>query len=57
MKPGITGLWQINGRSEITDFDRIVDMDMEYINTWSISGDIKIILKTVAAVITGRGAM
>lgn len=56
MKPGITGLWQISGRNEITDFDEIVDMDMEYINTWTISGDIKIIFKTVGAVITGRGA-
>ena len=56
MKPGITGLWQISGRNEITNFDEIVDMDMEYINTWTISEDIKIILKTVGAVITGRGA-
>lgn len=56
MKPGLTGLWQAYGRSDITDFDQIVDMDMEYINTWTIAGDIKILLHTVGAVFTGRGA-
>ncbi len=56
MKPGITGLWQAYGRGEITDFDKIVDMDMEYINTWSISGDIKIILNTIPVVLSGKGA-
>lgn len=56
MKPGITGLWQAYGRSDIKDFDKVVDMDMEYINTWSIAGDIKIICRTVVSVITGQGA-
>ncbi|MBQ7583991.1 MAG: sugar transferase [Lachnospiraceae bacterium] len=56
MKPGITGLWQAYGRGEIKNFDDVVDMDMEYINTWSIGGDIKILLRTVVVVLTGRGA-
>ncbi len=54
--PGITGLWQISGRSDITDFDEIVKMDLEYIDSWSIGLDIKILLKTVIAVFTGKGA-
>lgn len=47
IKPGITGMWQVNGRSNITNFDDIVEMDVEYIDNWSLMSDIKIILKTV----------
>lgn len=47
VKPGITGLWQISGRSNITDFDEVVRLDNEYINNWTLGLDIKIILKTV----------
>jgi len=57
IKPGITGLWQVSGRSEITDFEEVVELDKEYINTWSIGQDIKILLKTVGVIIKGRGAM
>ena len=56
IKPGVTGLWQISGRSEITDFDEVVRLDREYIENWSIWLDIKIILKTIVAVITRKGA-
>ena len=47
IKPGITGMWQISGRSEITDFNEVVKLDNEYINNFSISLDIKIIFKTI----------
>ena len=46
IKPGITGMWQVNGRSKIDNFDDIVEMDVEYIDNWSLMSDIKIILKT-----------
>ena len=56
MTPGITGLWQISGRSEIKDFDDVVRLDMEYIDDWNIMKDIKILIKTVVIVVKGRGA-
>ena len=56
MKPGITGLWQISGRSDIKDFDEVVKLDMQYIDNWSLLEDMKIILKTVRVVFTGRGS-
>ena len=56
-KPGITGLWQVSGRSEITDFEEIVNLDREYIRNWSIGNDIKILLKTVKVVLRGEGSM
>lgn len=56
-KPGVTGMWQVNGRSEITDFEKVVELDTQYINNWSIGLDIKIIFKTIWAVIKGKGAM
>lgn len=56
MTPGLTGLWQISGRSSIKDFDEVVRLDMEYIDNWNISKDIKILLLTVKSVLTGRGA-
>ncbi len=55
MKPGLTCIWQANGRSRV-DFDEWMRMDMEYIDNWSISRDIKIILKTIPAVLFARGA-
>lgn len=54
-KPGITGLWQVNGRSRVA-FDEMVRLDIRYARTWSIWGDIKILLKTPAAVFSGDGA-
>lgn len=55
-KPGITGEWQANGRSSITDFEDIVQMDIAYQQKWSVSYDIKLILKTVLAVANSHGA-
>ncbi len=56
MTPGLTGLWQVSGRSDITDFEDVVRLDMEYIDGWSIWKDVKILLLTVKMVVTGRGA-
>ncbi len=56
-KPGLTGMWQVSGRSEITDFEEVVKLDTEYINNWSIGLDIRILLKTVKAVLKKDGAM
>lgn len=50
IKPGITGMWQVSGRSNIKDFDEVVRLDVEYIDNWNIFMDIKIIFKTVAVV-------
>ncbi|MGD0277573.1 MAG: sugar transferase [Syntrophales bacterium] len=54
-KPGITGLWQVNGRSATT-FDEMVRLDLEYIENWSLWRDIRILFKTPYAVLSGRGA-
>jgi lipopolysaccharide/colanic/teichoic acid biosynthesis glycosyltransferase len=54
-KPGITGLWQVNGRSSAT-FDEMVRLDLQYIRHWSLLLDLKIIVKTPFAVLNGRGA-
>lgn len=56
IKPGLTGLWQVSGRSSITDFDEIVKLDCEYIDNWNLRQDFKIILRTVWVVLFGRGA-
>ena len=56
-KPGITGLWQVSGRSEIRDFDTVVRLDREYIENWSLKRDIYILFKTVWVVLTRKGAM
>ena len=50
IKPGITGMWQVSGRSDITDFEEVVRLDKEYIENWDIGLDIKILLKTVMVV-------
>ena len=55
-RPGLTGMWQVSGRSDITDFEEIVRLDVEYINNWSVALDIKILIKTVLAVFTESGA-
>lgn len=56
MRPGITGMWQVSGRSDITDFEEVVSLDKEYIEKWSLSLDIKIMFKTVFAVLAKKGA-
>lgn len=56
IKPGLTGLWQVSGRSDITDFNEVVKLDLQYIDTWSLTSDIRILLMTVWVVIMGKGA-
>lgn len=56
-KPGITGMWQVSGRSEITDFEEVVRLDTNYINNWSMGLDLKILWKTVGVVLKRAGAM
>jgi exopolysaccharide biosynthesis polyprenyl glycosylphosphotransferase len=55
MKPGITCIWQVSGRNNI-DFDRWMELDLQYIDEWSLWGDIRICLRTIPAVLTARGA-
>jgi len=55
VKPGITCLWQINGRNDISDFSDWVKLDLEYIDNWSLGLDFQILLKTIPAVIRGTG--
>lgn len=56
VKPGITGIWQISGRSNIMDFEEVVRLDTMYINDWNFGKDIKILLRTVKTVVTQTGA-
>jgi len=56
-RPGITGLWQVSGRSKIRDFDTVVRLDREYIENWSLKQDIYILVKTVWVVLLRKGAM
>ncbi len=55
-RPGLTGMWQVSGRSDITDFEEIVKLDVEYIDNWSFMLDVKILFKTAFAVFKGDGA-
>jgi len=56
IKPGITCLWQVNGRNHINNFDDWANMDLAYIDNWSLWLDCKILLKTIPAVLLGKGA-
>ena len=56
VKPGITGLWQVCGRNDLS-FDQWIELDMEYIDHWSLFLDFKILMKTIPAVLSGKGAM
>ena len=56
MRPGITDMWQVSGRSDIKDFDEVVKLDMLYIDNWSLGLDVKIMLKTVGAVLGRKGS-
>jgi len=56
IKPGITGMWQISGRSAITNFDQIVDLDTKYIDEWSVAMDFKVMAKTVGVLVRRSGA-
>ena len=57
MKPGITGLWQISGRSDITDFEEVVELDGRYIDQWDLEMDVKIIFKTILVILKRRGSV
>jgi exopolysaccharide biosynthesis polyprenyl glycosylphosphotransferase len=56
LRAGLTGLWQVSGRSNITDFEDVVKLDLEYIDNWSLMLDIRILLKTIYVVIFGKGS-
>ena len=57
IKPGITGLWQVSGRSNITDFEQVVELDKKYIREWSMGLDLKILLQTIKVVLRREGSM
>jgi lipopolysaccharide/colanic/teichoic acid biosynthesis glycosyltransferase len=57
VRPGITGLWQVSGRSKITDFEEVVKLDTKYITEWSMGLDLRILLRTVKVVFRRDGAM
>lgn len=57
IKPGITGMWQVSGRSDITDFEEVVRLDTEYISNWNFGLDIKILLQTVKTVLKREGSV
>ena len=56
IKPGLTGLWQVSGRSDITDFKEVLKLDLQYIDNWSLTSDIRILLMTIWVVIMKKGA-
>lgn len=56
VKPGLTGLWQVRGRSSIVDFEEVVKLDCHYIDNWSFGLDLSILLSTIPAVVRRTGA-
>ena len=56
-RPGLTGLWQVSGRSNITDFEEVVKLDTQYIGEWSVKNDIRIIFQTIISVMKDDGAV
>ena len=56
-RPGLTGLWQVSGRSNITDFEEVVKLDTKYISEWSVKNDLRIIFKTVVSIVQSDGAI
>ena len=56
MKPGLTGMWQVSGRSNIEDFEEVVRMDLDYIDNWSLQLDAQILLKTIVVIFKKVGA-
>ena len=56
-KPGLTGMWQVSGRSDITDFEEVVKLDTEYISNFSLGLYLKILFKTVGVVLGKKGSM
>lgn len=56
LRPGITGMWQVSGRSDIKDFEDVLALDLEYIDNWSLGLDFKILFKTIGVVLFRKGA-
>ena len=56
IRPGLTGLWQVSGRSKIVDFDQVVELDRKYITEWNLGMDFKILWKTIGVVLKGEGS-
>jgi lipopolysaccharide/colanic/teichoic acid biosynthesis glycosyltransferase len=56
-KPGITGLWQVSGRSDIVDFEEVVALDTRYVREWSLLLDLAILARTIPALVRRRGAV
>ena len=56
MTPGLTGMWQVSGRSDIEDFDDVVKYDLMYIDNWTLRLEIKILFQTIGVVLFGKGA-
>ena len=54
--PGLTGLWQVSGRSDIIDFNEVVKLDLQYIDNWSLGQDLKILIQTAGVVVKGSGS-
>jgi len=57
VKPGITGPWQVSGRNQVTDFEAVVRLEQDYIQGWSLTRDLAILLQTLPAVLRMRGAL
>ena len=56
IKPGLTGMWQVSGRSDITNFEDVLKLDLHYIDNWSLGLDIKILLQTFIVLFSQKGA-
>lgn len=56
IKPGLTGMWQVSGRNDITDFEEVVKLDTRYISEWSLGLDLKILARTIQVVLSGEGS-
>jgi lipopolysaccharide/colanic/teichoic acid biosynthesis glycosyltransferase len=56
MQPGITCIWQVNGRNKIKDFNEWMNLDLQYIDKWSLWLDLQLLVKTVPVVFSGKGA-
>lgn len=56
IRPGLTGMWQVSGRNDITDFEEVVALDTEYISNWTLGLDAMLLLKTIGVVLSGKGS-